>query len=242
MKLCSKFHSSRVTDLRQLWKELSVSLKLDNLIKDPLFLEYINETLMTEHVKKSFEAVVQTVEVPELNDAELNALRYSAGYVPWKLKQKFSKRKDPYCKEYLTCLDRMRESSAEKDVNDCVSYMEYTKRWIQLVDRGGLFHISDEVYSFFYEVECLVRKFLFEIVQDTREHSKDEIIDEVACDGGVQFHWSTIAADLDEDASKALLVEVVKLWLTIRGFSTAGAFVEQYKQTVKKSTKIYVKD
>ena len=73
MKLCSKFHSSRVTDLRQLWKELS---KLDNLIKDPLFLEYINETLMTEHVKKSFEAVVQTVEVPELNDAELNALSH----------------------------------------------------------------------------------------------------------------------------------------------------------------------
>ena len=49
--------------------------------------------------------------VPELNDAELNALRYTAGYVPWKLKQKFSQRKDPYCKEYLTCLDGMRESS-----------------------------------------------------------------------------------------------------------------------------------
>ena len=29
MKLCSKFHSSRVTDLRQLWKELSVSLKFN---------------------------------------------------------------------------------------------------------------------------------------------------------------------------------------------------------------------
>ena len=104
--------------------------------------------------------------VPELNDAELNALRYSAGYVPWKLKQKFSQRKDPYCKEYLTCLDGMRESSVDKDVNECVSYMEYTNRWIQLVDRGGLFHISDEVYSFFYEVECLVRKFLYK----TREN------------------------------------------------------------------------
>ena len=41
-------------------------------------------------------------------------------------------------------------------------------------------------------------------VQDTREHSKDEIIDDVACDGGIQFHWSAIAADLDEDASKML--------------------------------------
>ena len=51
--------------------------------------------------------------VPELNDAELNALRYTAGYVPWKLKQKFSQRKDPYCKEYLTCLDGMRESSVD---------------------------------------------------------------------------------------------------------------------------------
>ena len=42
---------------------------------------------------------------------------------------------------------------------------------------------------------------LFEDVQDTREHSKDEIIDEVACDGGV-LAWSTITADLDEDATK----------------------------------------
>ena len=37
-----------------------------------------NETLMTEHLKEILEAVVQTVEVPELN-----ALKYSAGYVPW---------------------------------------------------------------------------------------------------------------------------------------------------------------
>ena len=90
--------------------------------------------------------------------------------------------------EYLTCLNRMRESSAETDVNDCVSYMEYTKRWIQLVDRGGLFHISDEVYSFFYEVECLVRKFLFEIVQDTREHSKTRLLIKLLVTV-VQFHW-----------------------------------------------------
>ena len=46
-----------------------------------------------------------------------------------------------------------------------------------------------------------------------------------------------IANDLDEDVGQELLVEIVQLWLTIRGFFTAGAFVEQYKQAAKKSTK-----
>ena len=34
-----------------------------------------------------------------------------------------------------------------------------------------------------------------------------------------------------------LLVGIVNLWLTLRGFSIAGAFVEQYKQCSKKGTK-----
>ena len=82
-----------------------------------------------------------------------------------------------------------------------------------------------------------MRKFLLKLVTQDIEHSKKEIIDEVTSDNNVQFYWSMIAIDLDEDIGQELLVQIVQLWLTVRGFSTAGAFVEQYKQATKKSTK-----
>ena len=33
--------------------------------------------------------------------------------------------------------------SAEEECED--TYMDYTKRWIRAIDRGGLFRITDEV-------------------------------------------------------------------------------------------------
>ncbi len=64
------------------------------------------------------------------------------------------------------------------------------------------------------------------------------VIDEVVSDDELQFHWCLISMDIDdEDASQELLSKIVQLWLTIRGFSTAGAYVEYYKHCRKRSTK-----
>ena len=56
---------------------------------------YVNEKLFADYVKSKFETKVQSSDTSELTDVDLNALRYVAGFVPWKLKQKFSK---PGCK------------------------------------------------------------------------------------------------------------------------------------------------
>ena len=56
------------------------------------------------------------------------------------------------------CLASMSES-AEEEIED--TYLEFTKKWIRAVDRGGLFRISNEVYVLFHEIEKMVRKFLF---------------------------------------------------------------------------------
>ena len=164
-------------------------------------------------------------------------LHYVAGFVPWKLKQKFSKPgcKNPNREDYLSCLAGMSVSANEESRD--MTYLEYTKRWIVVADRSGLFCVSDDVYTFFYEVECLVRKFLHELVHHDIQHTKVEIINEVTSNSGIQFYWSVIEDGLDDDVSQKLLAEGVQLWLSIRGFSIAGAFVEQYKRTAKQTTK-----
>ena len=55
----------------------------------------------------------------------------------------------------------------------------------------------------------------------------------------VQFHWSIASAAFDVDNIEVhdeVLRMIAELYLTIRGFSYASAWVEQYKQMHKKST------
>ena len=114
------------------------------------------------------------------------------------------------------------------------SYLDYTKRWICAVDRGGLFRINDEVYVLFYEIEKKLRQFLVKLIGQSSQLDKEEIVEEIVTDDDIQFFWSMISVDIDQHVGEQLLTQIVQLWLTIRGFSTAGAFVEQYKQVTKK--------
>ena len=45
-------------------------------------------------------------------------------------------------------------------VGDESSFYNYTKEWIRLVDRGGLFNVNDCTYTFFKSVEIETRRTL----------------------------------------------------------------------------------
>ena len=76
--------------------------------QDPLLGEYINEKVLGEHVKAKFHVQAQDPDSAELTDNDPNTMWYAAGYVPWKLKQKFNKAtcKHPNRKAFLVCLEK----------------------------------------------------------------------------------------------------------------------------------------
>ena len=49
------------------------------------------------------------------------------------------------------------------------------------------------------------------------------------------FYWSMLSIDWEEEESSELLRYIVEHWVTVRGFSFAGAYLEKYKQEHKKS-------
>ena len=51
----------------------------------------------------------------------------------------------------------------------------------------------------------------------------------------VQFHLSIVACDWKEEEAEALLQQVVKMWVTMHGFSYASAWVEKFKAASAKS-------
>ena len=62
-----------------------------------------------------------------------------------------------------------------------------------------------------------------------------EITEQILKNEDVQFHWCIIACDWEEEEAEALLEQVVKMWVTIRGFSYARAWVEKFKTASAKS-------
>ena len=53
----------------------------------------------------------------------------------------------------------------------------------------------------------------------------------------VQFYWTLISQDIDdEEDAIELLTDVCDMWITIRGFSMASAWLEEYKK--QKKTKV----
>ncbi len=233
------FHKVRMSaNLRTLWNDLVRSLNIvidDPLLEQSLYQELFEIVLKEYFDCKSSDCVVKP-KADSISPDELNVLRYACGYVAQKLLKRYEKKHGEVMEQYATCLSEMAV------VGEGADLLTYTKRWLELVNRGGLFPLSDEAFRFFIEVELCVRTYLPHQLMKT--HSEVEfatnVHDKIFSDEDVQFHWTLLSQNIhDTVSSDALLMEVIKLWVTIRGFSTTGYWMEVYKEkektTIKKS-------
>ena len=66
---------------------------------------------------------------------------------------------------------------------------------------------------------------------------KKSVMKAISEDIDVQFYWTLISQDIDnEEDAIELLTDVCDMWITIRGFSMASAWLEEYK--IQKKTKV----
>ena len=93
------------------------------------------------------------------------------------------------------CLSSLSQKGEETVTS---SYLEYTKRWLLAIDWGGLFHLHDEAYNMFYEMECLVKKLLTTLDRSEKKKNKQDTIAQIANNDSIQFYWSMIAVELGD--------------------------------------------
>ena len=94
------------------------------------------------------------------------------------------------------------------------------------IDRGGLKHVSDMTYMLFMSMEQVVRKHLQ--IGSTSQNPQREIIEKKLNNNDVFFYWCTVSTKWEEDTASTLLDMIVKLWITIRGFSGANRWLKKY--------------
>lgn len=227
-KIWSTFHEVRVKTLPKMWENFFKSIGMES---SPIFSQSVSfkvfEMLVKEHLAPSTQACAQTDIV--FTTDELNAMRYACGYVPFSLLRKYESGRISRSDQCIECLGNMAVVGENDDLE------AYTRHWINLVNRGGLFPLNDQSFMFFVAVEKKVRRHLASFV--STQGALEELVEEIVEDDDIQWEWCLVSQDIDSiEESMEVLKDIVKLWVTVRGFSLAASWLEAYKKEEKLTT------
>ena len=123
-------------------------------VSDPsaISYQYIGDYILKEMIKTTYPTRAKEIScsTAELTYEETNGLRYATGYVVKSLQKKAFKSTCSQRDDIQLCLSQLMQAEDEAE--------DDSKDWIQLIDRGGLCHVNNNVYEFFLALEKELRK------------------------------------------------------------------------------------
>ena len=200
----------------------------------PILYQHLTDWIFRKLIQNhfSYSSTSQSA-TPGTSIDEGNALRYAAGYVVRHVMKKIWASNPVHKDDLLSCCQSLLRMYSTSDSQNTA------EEWTNLVDRGGLFHVKETTFQLFVALEDEVRKYLGQLSSPHSLAQKAQFLKSLCRCDDVQFYWCISAADfevVDTDVHEHVLKMVVDLFLTIRGFSYASAWIENYKQVHKKST------
>ena len=230
-----RFHQLRIESLPALWSKVFDDLGVAE--EKAVILQSINRLIFNSIVLEQFTSRYATppkeVSVSTMYSDEENAVRYASGYVVKVLKKQYEKKKGVKARQFMECLLNM---SARNEGKDCSTYYDYTKAWIKLVNRGGLFEINNDSFLFFRAIESHVQETLHSHLLSGAD--KQEYLSKLLGKEDIQLLWSKLSTDIDDnDSSCELLAAVIEKWVTLRGFAQVSSWVDDYKAATAEKVK-----
>ena len=230
-KMWEAYHQLRTSHMfQQSWVEF-IPLAVQRTA-EPAFYQHITHLIFKVLIEREFsppERMDETTEHPDrpLSAVEENALRYVAGYVLRNVKDKVGSKSLPFKEHMLDCIYHL----AGDEEDECAG----TELWLNTIDRGGLWHVSDATFSLFVIMEQQSRRYFS--VNKQSGMQKDSIVESLITDGDILFQWCllTSASAIEREAATALLKHILRLYVTLRGFAFATSCLEMYKQATKKN-------
>ncbi|XP_066933659.1 uncharacterized protein [Clytia hemisphaerica] len=203
-----------------------------------LILNIMTEILKLENYKEKD----KSVEV-KLTTEEQQVLRYSAGYIIFSMRRKYFK----LLKSNVE-LTKLTANGAMKFIESIIeeydpglsgeTYLEFTQKWVELRNRGGLVQLNDNFYLFIRRVEGLVKGILtVEFLRRYRsEDLRDILMERIRKSDGVNNRWEILTKDFEGGKSlkDMLKRQIISKWIDIRARSFVKGFIELMKQVARK--------
>ena len=152
------------------------------------------------------------------------------------------RRSHPLKEEMILALYSFRENSEdnEDDMELDVDREADSSNWVDLVDRGGLYHVCMEFYNFLYSLEIQVKQIMRkDNVQKLKDGISEAIVKRAQENDDVCFWWRTVCStvEVDSNTAEALLPQITEHYIIVRGFAFATRWMEVYKCKRKKMSR-----
>ena len=102
-----------------------------------------------------------------------------------------------------------------------------TEQWTDGVNRGSLWHISDQTYSLFCIIEEVCRSHLKKT--SLTEGVKLGVVDILHDNADLMFQWSVLSGEIEDSKGMAVLKAIINLYTSLRGHAFASSCLEVYK-------------
>ncbi|VDI34473.1 coiled-coil and C2 domain-containing protein 1 [Mytilus galloprovincialis] len=232
-KKAASFHQIRGSaDIKLIFISFMDNLKIENYSDRicRLVLQFLLQQLFQELMKKRHPIPSTSGEktsVLTISESEEQALRFTAGYICRKLSRHFTKyQRNPMHAQCRDIIKNFKISESEVDTRNLLSY---TKEWLILVNRGGLFSVSDSVYMFFKEMEIIIRSNLNR-ASSSLHVTKDELHQQIEDSESVNQAFMELMKDTESDDIKLyLLNKFITCWVNLRlkAFSNVFMYIKK---------------
>ena len=170
-----------------------------------------------------------------LTKEEQEVLYYVSGYIVFSLKRKYSKLSGTKNKDVSVAAVQFLDSlhiSSDKQISGH-SFLEFARRWVDTVTRGGLVRVNDDMFIFCRRIENVVRKvFNVNLIKSYKgEDVREFIEEELTKDNLVNLAWETLSRNLaNKSLSDILKKQIIVKWVDLR----AKAYVSAYVQIIRR--------
>ena len=212
------FHVLRTSaEFTQHWKDY---LEVAGVESKAVFIQTITLEVFEQLLSDTYIArTAQDETEVQFTYEEENAIRYMAGFVVRKVQKKLD------AKDVEMLIE-----SDEAAITDSSS-----AEWVNMIDRGGLVHVTDACYQLFLSIEQAIRQELqLSKISSMDENFRKHLDNMLSNDDDVLFNWTMITGG--ETENEEVLHEIIKLWITTRCFSFAKSIMEKYRGESKKRT------
>ena len=95
-------------------------------------------------------------------------------------------------------------------------------------------HITDSCFQLFLAIETVTHQEMKATAAVMDDLFRQHLENMITSDSDVLFYWTMITVTGEESLNENILYELIKLCVTIQGFSFAKSIVERYRLATKK--------
>lgn len=207
-KLFNNFYNMVVGDALEQWKSFIAntvsavnsfaSISLFNFVANSVLLQTIADSNQSDQESLDIERM-------KLTKSEEESLYYVSGYIVFSLKKNIKNKLSTNGKSIISLMNSW-GCKGDNDFAD-ISIEQYTRAWLEQVNRGGLFQVNQNFYHFIVNIEKVARTLLNLTLFSTYsgENIKEVLKKKFKASSSIRARWNNLTSAFANEDLKSKL-------------------------------------